>query len=352
MPGDLILITGATGHLGFRVLRYALEYDYNVRAVVRSKAKAEAVRTNPVLKAMDKASQLSFTVVPDFLAPGAFDEAVKGVRYIIHVASPLPTRVGEGADFEKVLIEPAVRGTIGLYQAAQRAGTVERIVVTSSTLAIQPLSAFIPPGIDATIGPDSRLPEMPGPYPTPFAAYAASKIAAFNRSEAWVKETSPAFSVVNIHPSFIFGRDDMCFNTEDFLANGTNSFLLKPAISTAGSLGPLVNNFNNVNDAARVHVLALNPEKVKGSQSYIVSSAGDDAYLYNKVNEIVARRFPEAVKDGRLPNGGKYDTLVAKVDNSKTEGTFGKLTGLEETVVSVVGHWLELLEKEKAGARN
>jgi len=347
MPGDVVLITGATGHLGFRVLRYALEYGYNVLAVVRSEAKAEAVRSNPALQAMDRASQLSFTIVPDFLAAGAFDEAVKGVKYIIHIASPLPTGVGEGADFEKVLIEPAVRGTIGVYEAAQKAGTVERIVVTSSTLAIQPFSAFIPPGIDGVIGPDSRLPEMPGPYPIPFAAYAASKIAALNRSEAWVKETNPPFSVITIHPSFIFGRDDMCFSTEDFLANGTNSFLLKPAISPAGSLGPLVNNFNNVDDAARVHVLALDSDKVKGSQSYIVSSTGDDANLYDKVNEIVARRFAEAVKDGRLPNAGKYDTLVAKLDNSKTEETFGKLAGLEETVVSVVGHWLDLQEKEK-----
>ena len=32
---DLVLITGATGHLGFRVLLDALQHGYTIRAAVR-----------------------------------------------------------------------------------------------------------------------------------------------------------------------------------------------------------------------------------------------------------------------------------------------------------------------------
>ena len=53
------------------------------------------VRSNPALQAMNKSSQLSFIVVPDITVPGAFDDAVKGVSYIVHIASPIPSHEPE-----------------------------------------------------------------------------------------------------------------------------------------------------------------------------------------------------------------------------------------------------------------
>lgn len=47
-PADLILLTGATNYIGFRVLRYALQYGYLVRTTVRSEAKANVLRTNHI----------------------------------------------------------------------------------------------------------------------------------------------------------------------------------------------------------------------------------------------------------------------------------------------------------------
>lgn len=184
MAGDLVLVTGATGHLGFRVLRYALEYGYEVKAAVRSGAKADTVQSSPVLRAMDKDSQLSFVVVPDFLAAGAFEEAVKGVKYIIHVASPIASKAPADGDWEKHYIEPAVNSTINVFESARRAGTVKRIVVTSSVVAIQPPSASFMEAVDEVFTAESRLPEMKPPYPNPLIGYIASKVAALNRGEA------------------------------------------------------------------------------------------------------------------------------------------------------------------------
>lgn len=89
MPGDRVLITGATGHIGFRTLRYALDNGYTVKAAVRSEQKAETVRSNPALRAYKNSSQLSFVIVPDLTVEGAYDTAVNGVKYIVHIASPL-----------------------------------------------------------------------------------------------------------------------------------------------------------------------------------------------------------------------------------------------------------------------
>lgn len=71
---------------------------------------------------------------------------------------------------------------------------------------------------------------------------------------------------------------------------------------------------------------------------------------FDEVKDIVARNFPKAVKNGDLPNDGSNPSFVSKLDTTKTEKTFGlKLATYEESVVSVVGHYLELLEKEKEG---
>ena len=55
------------------------------------------------------------------------------------------------------------------------------------------------------------------------------------------------------------------------------------------------------------------------------------------------RAFPEAVREGVLPNSGGSKTLACHLDVSKTEETFGwKFQGLERQVESVVEHYLEL----------
>jgi nucleoside-diphosphate-sugar epimerase len=113
MAGDLILVTGGTGLIGIKVIQRALKAGYSVRAAVRSQAKADAVLETPTIKAINPGSRLTFTIVPDILADHAYDEAVKGVKYIIHVASPVIK--GEGfppEQWEAEIVKPAIKGTI------------------------------------------------------------------------------------------------------------------------------------------------------------------------------------------------------------------------------------------------
>src|ERR1700712_1023545 len=87
----LVLITGATGHVGFTVLTTALKSGYQVRAAVRSPAKGTAISSNLAVQSLHlPVSSLSFITVPDLTVPGAYDLAVQEVDYIIHVASPIP----------------------------------------------------------------------------------------------------------------------------------------------------------------------------------------------------------------------------------------------------------------------
>ena len=56
-----------------------------------------------------------------------------GCEYVHHVASPFPL---EEPKTEAEVIEPAVQGTLGVLKAVAKAGSVKRVVLTSSCIAI------------------------------------------------------------------------------------------------------------------------------------------------------------------------------------------------------------------------
>ncbi|KAK1060053.1 hypothetical protein LTR12_011986 [Friedmanniomyces endolithicus] len=339
---DVVLVTGGTGFIGFRTLRYALEEGYTVRAAVRSEAKAETIRRNSTLSSIkDLSSKLSFAIVPDFLADGAFDEAVKGVKYVLHVASPLTTGFTVTDDLEAGIIKPAVQGTLGLFGSAKKEPSVKRIVVTSSMVAIPPIAVLIgQQASEHVFTPKDRAHDVPGPYPAVIVAYVQSKIAALKEGEAWVEKHKPQFDVIHIHPSFVGGRNDLAQNVEE-LCTGTN-----PSKDSDEYAGPRVANYIDVDDVAKAHVLSLN-EKVAGGQSFLLTNKGGDM-KWNDAQAIAKKHFPDAVSSGLLPNDfAEQQFMVLHCDISKTEETFGKIKSYEDTIKAVVGQYFELKEKAK-----
>lgn len=96
IPNDIVLLTGASGYVGSLVLVRLLKAGYTVRCAIRSEGKKDKVLGTDSIKALKPSrEQLSWIVVRDLAAPGAYDEAAVGVKYIIHCASPIPS-FGEG----------------------------------------------------------------------------------------------------------------------------------------------------------------------------------------------------------------------------------------------------------------
>ncbi len=76
-----VLLTGASGFIAAHILNVFLKAGYNVRGTVRSESSARAV-----LEAhREYGAQLSFSIVPDIVKEGAFDEAVRGVDGVCKV---------------------------------------------------------------------------------------------------------------------------------------------------------------------------------------------------------------------------------------------------------------------------
>lgn len=131
-PSDLVLLTGANGHVGSHLLDYLLKDSSGprVRAAVRTETSADPLRET--FKRFIDAGRLEFSYVADMTAPGAYDNAVKDVTHIAHVASPL---ILDPPDLEKNLLRPAIQGTVGLLESANKSLTVKSVVVTSSFAA-------------------------------------------------------------------------------------------------------------------------------------------------------------------------------------------------------------------------
>lgn len=82
---SLILLTGGSGFVGSSIALEALSRGFSVRLALRKPSQFDDwLKKYPEWK-----DKLSYIVVEDFGAEGAFDEAVKGVQHVVHTATPV-----------------------------------------------------------------------------------------------------------------------------------------------------------------------------------------------------------------------------------------------------------------------
>lgn len=344
MPsGELVLITGANGHIGFRTVVEALKHGYSVRAALRNEKKANKVLSAPSIKAINPGSRLTFTFVPDLVKEGAYSEAVKDVDFIIHLASPITSGLTDEADFESEFIEPAVKGTTNILYSAFKQPSIKRVVITSSVVGILPWHDLFEAENDKVYDEKSRTPDTHGPFTLESAAYAASKVRALNATEKLLDQHKPHFSVVHVHPSFVIGKNELVTDAKD-ITIGTNAIMFQQVLGVKRPK-PTPGASVHLHDVAFLHVKGLDPA-IPDRQSLLASSGGIKGTVWGDAIDIVKLKFPDAVKDGTIPNNGESLTSIksARFDTTETE----RLTGIqfksyEEQVLSVTEHYLELI---------
>lgn len=339
----VVLITGANGHIGFRVVVLALQAGYKVKAAVRNQEKADRISAAQSIKDLGELDDdsLTFCFVPDLLKPGAYDEAVKDVDYIIHIASPITSGITEDK-YETHLIEPAVVGTLGIVTAAQTSPSVRRIVITSSVVAMIPWHDFFEAETDTVFNEKSRIDDPSGPYKSEFEAYAASKVRALNATTQLLSTSKPHFDVVHVCPSFVIGKDELVSDSANATA-GTNGAALAQVLGVKQQWTTPSASVH-LDDVALAHVKALDPA-IPSGYNLVLQSEGLQGTTWGDAIDIVKRRFPQALATagGILPNDGFAPTKRTKIDASETAKRLGiSFKGYEEQIVSVVGHYLDL----------
>jgi nucleoside-diphosphate-sugar epimerase len=238
-----IMVTGGSGYVGSWIVKGLLENGHTVRMTVRNKENKSKYEFLEKIAA-DSPGSLEIWEA-DLLVPGSFDEAAKGCDAIAHVAAVFKLQI---KDAKKDLYEPSLNGTINVLEAANRSGSVKKVVLTSSVAAVygdnidmkeQNISAFTEEHFNTTSTLDHQ-------------AYSFSKVEAEKKAWEMAKEQS-SWELVVINPSFVMGPP-LSKNTGSYSLTFVNDLLSGKLKSGAVEL---YFGFVDVRDVAKAHIFAL-----------------------------------------------------------------------------------------------
>jgi dihydroflavonol-4-reductase len=257
---DIVFLTGASGFVGSAVARRLLEDGFAVRALVRRNSN----RANLAGLELD-------VIEGDIRDAGLLRQAVRGARYVFHIAADYRLWAPDPNE----IIKTNVEGTRAVMTAALANG-VERIVYTSSVATLRPSNDGVP--VDET----SPLSEADA-----IGAYKRSKLLAERLVERMVADSKLPAIIVN--PSTPIGPRDV-------RPTPTGRIVIEAACGRMPAYVETGLNLAHVDDVAAGHLAALRYGQV--GERYILG--GDDMTLGEMLAEIsrlAGRRAPTT----RLP---------------------------------------------------
>ncbi|OJZ89041.1 hypothetical protein ASPFODRAFT_155439 [Aspergillus luchuensis CBS 106.47] len=328
MSSDLVFITGATGFIGSAVAIKTLQAGYSLRMSVR---KEEQI---PKLKAVlsEYEDRIEFVITPDITQQSSFAGKLDGAKYVLHIASPLPHGTNPDTYFG-----PAVKGTTALLKEAAKVSSIKKVVITSSIAALIPMTGLPKEGVikennDWDLSVDQTA-DLTGAndQETSMKLYHASKLLANQASWDFKKTENPSFSLVSLHPAYVYGRNALQTTAEDL--SGTNGLFFltvaggKPMISTTGV---------HIDDVAEAHVKAL-ADNIPDGSSYLLAGK---KFNWKDVAEIVKKEYPHLGFNISTDISGESSWPV---DTTKAETELGmQWRSVEQITRDVIDQQIEL----------
>ncbi|MEL6355997.1 MAG: aldehyde reductase [Bacteroidota bacterium] len=273
-----VLVTGITGFLASHIAVQLLDRGYSVVGSMRNLSRATSI--GAVIQRHADTKYLSF-VEANLLQSEAWNAAVEGVDFVIHVASPFPQTLPKHEDD---LIIPAKQGVLNVLKAAKKAG-VKRVVLTSSTGAVAYGNRRQGTFTEADwTNVDNKKDTSP---------YFRSKTIAEKAAWDFIDREGEGLELTTILPGAILGP----VLEEDV---GTSAIIVKKMLD--GSI-PAVPNIGfamvDVRSVAELHILAMESPAAAGERFI---GAGE-FYRFKEVGKVLKdvypkRRIPQTV----LPN--------------------------------------------------
>jgi nucleoside-diphosphate-sugar epimerase len=268
----VILVTGATGHLGANLVRRLLADGEDVRVLVRESSDERALAGLPVERAWG-----------DVRDPRAVISAVRGCRYVHHCAAKVST--ADRAHQE--IYDANVGGTRHVLRAALATG-VERVVVTGSFSAVGHVPGR-PANETISVNPFHRL--LP---------YQRSKVAVEHEC---LRAMADGLDVVIAVSCAILGPND-------FVPSRMGKLLLDFANGRLHAYIPGGFEFVAARDIAAGHVLAM--AKGRPGQKYIFGSGFMTVdQLMDAYEAISGRKRPRLRLPGPVMLGVAHATTAS-----------------------------------------
>lgn len=207
----------------------------------------------------------------DLLVEGSFDEAVRGVDGVFHMASPVLIPYDENV--QQNLIDPCIKGTLNVLNSCVKA-TVKHFVLTSSCSSIRYRDDV------QEVCPLNESHWTDLEYCKRYKLwYAYAKTIA--EREAWRIAKENGMDLVVVNPSFVVGP---------LLAPQPTSTLLLILSIVKGMKGEYPNTtvgFVHINDVVAAHLLAM--EDPKASGRLICSST---VAHWSQIIEMLRAKYP------------------------------------------------------------
>ncbi|RAO67044.1 uncharacterized protein BHQ10_003056 [Talaromyces amestolkiae] len=292
-----VLVTGGSGFLASHCIIALLNAGYQVRATIRSLSKTttvkKALRTGGSTD--NDLSRLTF-VEADLDHDKGWNTAVAGCTYVLHVASPIPSAEPKDAND---LIIPAREGTLRVLRAAATAGTVQRVVLTSSFNAISYGHADQPEPFteESWSNPNAKL-----------GAYPRSKLVAERAAWDFVRSNEgKGLELTCINPTAILGP----VLSKEHIQSSVHIVQSYLSGEMPASLN-LYMGVVDVRDVAALQVIAMTHPAAKGERFIAVSPGG--GWMLD-IPLTIKKRFPAEITK-------KVSTKVLPVWLTKVLGLF------------------------------
>lgn len=291
MTSKLLLVTGATGFIGSETVYQALTKGYRTRLTIRRPEQADLLKQ----RFADHADKIEFALVPQIDDKDALVGALEGVHAILHIASPMPLTDG---DIRTDYVDPAVRGTLAVLEAAQGFPSVKRVIITSSFLSLSPLDINTNPGFVVEEGANSSIEiDLDAPIPpgagSPMIKYHISKILAHRATIDWAAEHKPAFDVITVHPAYVAGYDRT--QKPGVPVENPAPVNLYYMHSLKEGVDALPSVFVDVRDVAAIHIGAVTvaADKLKPQGQVTEYIANGPFIMWDDLRAFVASKYPD-----------------------------------------------------------
>ncbi len=270
--GQRVCVTGATGYLGSHVVKLLAEHGYRVRAMVRDPDNEDNV--SHLRSLVDAPAHELELVRGDVMQPDSLDAPLADCELVCHMASPVRLFA---KDPQRDIVDVAVKGTEHVLAAVARAGSVRRVVLTSSFGAMA--------GYDKPEGYVFTERDWNDTADLKVSPYLLSKTLAERAAWDFFRALPEAsrFELVALHPVFVMGP----LFKKAHVRSSPNT-VLDLLIRNIPACPRLHFSIVDVRDVAVAHLRAL--ELPEASGRYLLHNKG---LWMREIAKLIAPRFPD-----------------------------------------------------------
>ncbi|KAL3445544.1 NAD(P)-binding protein [Aspergillus insuetus] len=321
--GSWVVISGVSGFIGSHVADQALAAGYKVRGTTRDVQKSDWIKKH--FEETYGPGNFELVEVRDMAAEGAFDQAVVGAAGFIHVANDMTA-----SPDASIAIPRAVNGALNALRASAKEPSITRFVYTSSSFA-----ATLPkPGHQFTVAADTfneeAIERAWGHDADGDSVYAASKVEAERAIAKWVQENDPPLVVNYILPNANIGPLISAANQGYPTTARWTKAVWEADYDSLKHVPP--QHYINVQDDARLHIIALANPAVRGERIFAVAGP----FSFNGIIGALRSLYPER----------KWEDYP---DDKRDLSTFEPITRAEALLQDAYGRGFVGLEESVEG---